>query len=325
MEEWTPAGLSVEELHDGESYHRALYPRGSVDVLASWHAQSSAPLVAAAAEVIEKGDVVVDYGAGSGGSAIELLKMLDAKGIEVTLVLVDPLPSWLSNAWRVLHGRSDVHFILSTTPVGPDGRREFLPLPYLLRGVQADVIVSSSTLHLVPQKALPGLVAQWRQCLRPNGRLFWSSGDLQSPSRPAECALLHDPYRRVRALVREDPSYQSALRSMPAARAEHLEREAERVFPPSPPLGQIMAALEAEGFLGTVTGQQVPVTNEDATRFILVNRLSRIAAAVEDREARNKQLVCHLATALAELRVGGQANEAGYRSWWSYGNQVAKG
>ncbi len=325
MQEWTPRGLPPEVLHDGAAYHRALYPQGRVDLLASWHARSSAPLVAAAAATLHDGDLVVDYGAGAGGSAIELLKLLDRQGTSVDLLLVDPLPSWLSNAWNLLHERAGIHFRLSAITEGGSGKRGFLPLQELLGGRQADLILSSSMLHLVPSKARAGLLEQWRDCLLPTGRLLWNSGDIDHPARPADVALIHDPYRRVRQLVCDDPAYRAALSRLDPAAAERIEHEAQRIFPLPPAIAEVEEQLRAAGLQGAVTTQTVRVDYDDAARFILVDRLSRVAGGIAQQAERDALLLRHLSTALGELAAVGQADGVAYRSFWTYGTYTRGG
>ena len=74
---WEPEGLSDKEIADGDSYHRALYHDGDVENPAEWHKDSVNKLVELSLPHICEGSLVVDYGSGTGGSAIELLKALD--------------------------------------------------------------------------------------------------------------------------------------------------------------------------------------------------------------------------------------------------------
>ena len=87
--------------------------------------------------------LVVDYGSGTGGSAIELLKEVEKRGIEINLVLIDPLVSWFSKARDLLKGRPNVHFELSIEKEMENA--SFRDLRDILGGRKADVIISSST------------------------------------------------------------------------------------------------------------------------------------------------------------------------------------
>ena len=71
---WVPEGLSESEIADGEAYHRALYIDGDLGRPAGWHRDSVDRLIQLAIPHISEGSTIVDYGSGTGGSAIELLK-----------------------------------------------------------------------------------------------------------------------------------------------------------------------------------------------------------------------------------------------------------
>ena len=107
---WEPDRISEKEIADGEAYHRALYINGDIGRPANWHRESAERLVQLAIPHIKDGSLVVDYGSGTGGSAIELLKEVENRGMEINLVLIDPLVSWFSKARDLLKGRPNVHF-----------------------------------------------------------------------------------------------------------------------------------------------------------------------------------------------------------------------
>ena len=157
---WEPSGLSDAEVKDGEAYHRALYYEGDANRPVSWHRDSVDKLIEIAIPHISEGSLVVDYGSGTGGSAIELLKSLDERDIRVELVLIDPLVSRFSKARDILGSRDDVHFELSTKR-DSDGKSSFRVLQEILDGRKADVIISSSTLHLIPAKTIGDLALQF--------------------------------------------------------------------------------------------------------------------------------------------------------------------
>ena len=131
---WKPEGLSDYEEKDGEAYHRALYHNGEIENPAVWHKESEEKLVELSLPHIDQGTLVVDYGSGTGGSAIELLKALDCKGISIELVMMDPLVSWFAKARDLLGDRSDVHFELSIEQ-NDAGRTSFRRLRDMLHGV----------------------------------------------------------------------------------------------------------------------------------------------------------------------------------------------
>ena len=84
---WKPIGLTDEERADGEAYHRALYHDAALDRPAGWHRDSCAQLLELARPHLEDGALVVAYGSGAGGSAIELLKLLGKVSKELDRIL----------------------------------------------------------------------------------------------------------------------------------------------------------------------------------------------------------------------------------------------
>jgi len=315
---WQASNLTDDEVADGESYHRALYLDGDVERPAGWHRDSISHLIDLAMPHIQQGSLVVDYGAGTGGSAIELLKRTDAAGISIELVLVDPLVSWFSKARELLDHREDAHFEFSMY-IDVNGKMAFHRLEEMLNGRLADVIISSSTLHLVPTKALQDLGVQFAESLAPEGVFVWDSGDVESDLLPATASLLHDPYRAVSEHLKGDSVRKSLLAEMEEEEAQKAERRADRIFPRPFSLEVIIDAFNSAGFSSRVTDRVVGFSNDDAKRFILVPRLSEIAAPLIEGEERDKAVSAAIVAVLSEMREAGTASEQEYRSHWVYG------
>ena len=315
---WTPEDLSSEDIGDGEAYHRALYPSGDLGAPSSWHRDSVGPLIDLALPHITHGSVVVDYGTGTGASAIELLKKLDDEEIRVDMILVDPLVSWFSKAWDLLGDRDDVHFELSIL-TDADGNTSFRDLREILGGRKADVIISSSTLHLVPARAMGGLAEQFAESLTEGGALVWDSGDLESGFRPGDSALLHDPYRRVREILRTDAQRESLLAMMSDEDRNKSEKRLDRIFPLPFSVEVITDALGDAGFSSEVSEKVVRFSNDDAERFVLVPRLAEIAAPLLKGIEREGAIKRALKVSLGELANQGKADGLAYRSHWIYG------
>ena len=315
---WEPEGLSDYEVQDGEAYHRALYHDGKVDDPAEWHKESVEKLVDLSIPHISQGSLVVDYGSGTGGSAIELLKALDSRGIAIELVMIDPLVSWFSKARELIGGREDVHFELSILQ-DSSGRASFRRLEDMLNGRKADVIISSSTLHLVPARAMGDLAKQFAASLSPGGVLVWDSGDLESDFRPRNSALLHDPYRSVRELLRDDGARKEMLSTMAKRDAERSERRLDRIFPLPFPVEVILDAMSEAGFSTEISEKVVHFSNEDAERFVLVPRLAEIAAPLLEGDERDNAIRSALSSALSIIEAQGKGTGYSYRSHWIYG------
>ena len=318
---WAPEGLDEAQIADGEAYHRALYQDGDISSPAGWHRDSVKHLLDLAVPHIREGSLVVDYGAGTGGSAIELLKILDERGIGVDLVLIDPLESWFGKAREILEDRDDVHFELS---IGRDesGNTVFRELDEMLGGRKANVIISSSTLHLVPIKALDDLARQFSESLNPGGIFVWDSGDVESALRPENSACLHDPYRAVREVLRDDEVRQIHLAKMEAEDAARAERRLDRIFPIPFSIEILMRAISSAGLMSHISDHIVYFDNDDAERFIMVPRLAEIAAPLMEGDERDFAIRRALSSVLADMREAGTASESAYRSYWVYGYHI---
>ena len=315
---WVAVGMDEAQVADGDAYHCALYHDGDLRRPAGWHRDSVGHLLDLALPHITEGALVVDYGSGTGGSAIELLRVLDERGTSIELVLVDPLVSWFAKARDLLGHRNDVHFELSISQ-DESGKTVFRELDEMLAGRKADVIISSSTLHLIPEKELAGLSRQFAGCLVPGGVFVWDSGDVESGMRPPSAACLHDPYRLVRECLRDDVSRQAMLAKMREEDAARAERRVDRIFPIPFTIDLIQDALADAGFTGEISDHIVSFSNEDAERFILVPRLAEIAAPLIEGDERDTAIRGAIGEVLLQMREVGTASESGYRSHWLYG------
>ena len=313
-----PKQLDDLQIADGEAYHRALYHNGDLNLPADWHRESIEHLINLTLPYIHEGALVVDYGSGTGGSAIELLKALDERDISIELVLMDPLVSWFGKARELLGHRDDVHFELSIL-TDDSGNTVFRELGEIISGRKADVIISSSTLHLIPIRALGDLARQFSECLVPNGIFVWDSGDVECDFRPTDAARLHDPYRSVRELLRDDDSRQDMLAEMANEDALRAERRVDRIFPVPFSVDVILNSLTEAGFTSEVTDHIVEFSNEDAERFILVPRLAEIAAPLMQGKERDDSIRKALSIALSNMRKRGISSTDSYRSHWVYG------
>ncbi len=315
---WEPSGLSDAEVEDGEAYHRALYHDGDTNRPVNWHKNSVERLIEMAIPHISDGALVVDYGSGTGGSAIEMLKSLDERGVEVELILIDPLVSWFSKARELLDHRDDVHFELSIQK-DDSGRTSFRRLDEILGGRKAEVIISSSTLHLIPAKTIGDLALQFAGSLKEDGAFIWDSGDLESDLRPEVSALLHDPYRAVRELLRHDDRRLAKLSQMSVDEKEGHERRLDQIFPSPMPVEVVVRALSEAGFSSEMNDKVIPFSREDAENFALVPRLAEIASPLQVGDDRDGAIRCALETALNSISDEGKGTEGEYRSYWVFG------
>ena len=189
----------------------------------------------------------------------------------------------------------------------------------MLGGRKADVIISSSTMHLIPEKAVGDLASQFAGSLKEDGVFIWDSGDLQSELKPIDSALLHDPYRAIREILRDDERRTSRLSEMSAEEMTRHEERLDKIFPEPFSMDVILESLGAVGFSSETHHEVVSFSNDDAERFALVPRLSEIAAPLLVGEERDAAIREALKKALESISKQGKGTETEYRSHWVYG------
>ena len=123
-----------------------------------------------------------------------------------------------------------------------------------------------------------------------DGVFIWDSGDLESEFRPDHSALLHDPYRAVREILRNDEIRATRLSEMSSEEVLQHEGRLDRIFPGPYSMDVILDALSAVGFSSETHHEVVGFSNDDAERFALVPRLSEIAAPLLPGEERDEAI-----------------------------------
>ena len=137
---WKPRDLASYKLFDGNIYHNSLYSDEYGLKPRNWHKLATKPLIDLAVAEIKNGDVIIDYGSGTGGSAMELVKRLDKLDLDYNLILVDPLESWFSKAFSLLSIRPNVYFCKSYGK-DPNGNLSFFSLDKLILDFMANLVV----------------------------------------------------------------------------------------------------------------------------------------------------------------------------------------
>jgi SAM-dependent methyltransferase len=197
------------DLEDGRALHELLFVGGDLRYPRLWCTAPTGFVVAGALEAIEarlasarEGDAirVLDYGAGTGTAAIELLKACRERGIErrlgrrgatLELHLVDLPSSWFAQGFALLKGCAWTRFHSLRAADG-----SFRPLLEVTGGRAMDAVMANMVFHLIPPRALGRAAADLARVVTPGGRLLWSAPDLAPPGSYA--VLLHDPNRALR-------------------------------------------------------------------------------------------------------------------------------
>ena len=319
VKHWKPDNLSPEELLDGEIYHKSLYFDEYALNARNWHRDATKPLIDLAIDEIKSGAVIVDYGSGTGGSAIELVKRLDSLGLDFKLILVDPLESWFSNAYKLLKDRSNIFFCKSYGK-DSDGLFSFIKLNKLLGGNKVDVILSSSTIHLIPANTLTSLFQEFYDSLSKNGKFIWSSGDIPSNDMPSLSHLIHDPYRELLKIIKNDAEYHEYELGYGENEVLKMKKKANKIFPYSNNIDFYLDSLSQSNMKGEVFTEMITKSIDECKLFMKTPRLSEIAGLISDMNERNK-FIEKLLLSLTEKSPNPSLfrNGTSYSSYWHYG------
>lgn len=342
------------DLEDGLALHEILFSDGDVRYPAAWGSGPTGFVVAGALAAIEArleragaGDTirVLDYGAGTGTAAIELLKAcrdrdledrLARLGCDFELHLVDLPSSWFAQGYELLRNCEWTRFHSLRDPDG--GFRTVLDA---IGGVRVDAAMANMVFHLIPPRARDRAVDGLADALAPEGQLSWSAPDLGPPGPYA--VLLHDPNRALRqrwlelldqglspeaapgdaqgALSPElHEAIRRALESFDAEALRAAQHRAERRILPRPLVAEVAAALERR-FIGEIELRAYEMRSEEIVRGLLVpSNQAEYLPEIPDRELR-EQVIRELMTGhvLPHLQEGPAGTGLGLNLHWTLG------
>ncbi|MBI4387733.1 MAG: hypothetical protein HY582_01655, partial [Candidatus Omnitrophica bacterium] len=329
--EWNPDGLSPEDWADGDAYHRVLYVDGNWRHPVEWHFKSVQPIIKQALPYIQDGDIVLDYGAGTGGSAIELLKVLKERGIKITLVLTDISPSWLATAWKILQdpelrGKSEVKFYM----LWDVQANSFKPLSNVFGSRKTKVIIAANVPHLIPEVFMDETFQNFENVLDQKGALVWSSGDiaLNDGALPMNAVLAHDILRDVRRtalkLIDEDERFVHLRKSLDRKARRLAARRADRLILPNPhTIGMIEEKFKKVGFTGDVTHGDIIFPEGVAKELLLVPRMYDYLGEFGNSNGRGALIEEIMREHISpSLHNAGAKTTDGIRTFWTFGKYV---
>ena len=216
---------------------------------------------------IHDGDIVVDYGAGTGTSATLLLKQIKKK---YRLWLVDNSPSWLGKAYELLNNPPHVECFL----LEKRGDR-YANLSEIIGERVVDHVISANTVHLIQNltETFTGIF----NSLKKNGTFVFETGNFLRGDRPDGALMIDDTIRSVHdialSIVRTDPKFASYLKGLDE-RIKFEEQQRRFVFPDPRPIETYLKAIEQAGFqYKTPLYIPVKVRYSDWLNFLRVKRL----------------------------------------------------
>lgn len=258
------------------AYHDAV-------ISASWHVDNIAHLIAVVGKSVSPGHVVVDFGAGTGSSALYLQRYFPKK---TKLVLVDNSASWLGHAYDLLRGHPDVACVLLK-----DNDR-YLFLDEVIGEGGADHVVCANTIHLMSN--LSDTLGGIRRALKTGGTFSFQSGNIRRNDRDNGVLMIHNTVDRVHdiaiAIINTKKKYASYRKDLPA-RIEGSVGQRKFVFPDPKPVDYYRELLTAVGFRDIlISYKRIRVKYADWLRFLRVRRLQAgILPEVGGKEATHKE------------------------------------
>ncbi len=198
-------------------------------------------LMKIAASKIKDDDVVVDFGAGTGVSALRLLEYVKSN---IKLWLVDNSAAWLGKSYEILGDKKNVScFLLERTADG------YASLSETVGEEVVDNVISANTVHLIPN--LNDVFIGISEALKENGYFMFQSGNITRKNRLNGALMVDDSVKRVHDIaldiVRTDPKFSHYKKDLDK-RIKMNESQRKFVFPDPRPIEVYLDSLKKAGF-----------------------------------------------------------------------------
>lgn len=242
------------------AYHDAV-------INASWHIDNIKGLTKNVQHKIRNGDIVVDFGAGTGSSALLLLKDIKKK---FDLLLVDNSASWLGKAHEFLHTHPRVTFV----HLAKNSAR-YATLDETIGKEIADCVLSANTFHLVPtlKETFGGIY----QALKPDGTFTFQSGNIIRSGRKKGILMIDDTVNQIHdialQIIKTCAMFKTYRKDLDRRTKEQISQR-KFVFPPHRHIDEYIKNLKIVGFGNIkVSHKLIKVNYTDWLNFLRVRRL----------------------------------------------------
>jgi len=229
------------------------------------------PTIDRLADMLDEGDLMIDYSGGTGILADRLLKRMATK--QVGVLIVDSSPKFLRLALEKLGDDPRLAFRLIRY-LKEERRLELVDevLEDALKDRGVDVLTSTNAVHLYYD--LDETLASWRRVVRPGGRVHVQSGNIRNPNAPEHAWIIDETvehlHRQAIEIVQADDRWAS-YRSVVAdtARMERYDALRRKYFLPVRPLDHYTGALERAGFeLEEVACRPIQARSDEWFQFL---------------------------------------------------------
>jgi SAM-dependent methyltransferase len=242
------------------AYHNAV-------VKAPYYAESLHELVKIIRGNIKEDCVVVDFGAGTGVSAIYLLKHLKFR---FKLWLVDNSAAWLGKAYDVFKDNPNVECFLLEKIKG-----RYATLAETVGLGVADHVLSANTMHLIPN--LEGIFSEIYGSLKDKGHFAFQSANIFREGREEGVLMVDDTIKRVHDIaldiVRKDNKFGEYRKDLD----ENIGAETQQrklVFPNPRPINLYLKKMKDSGFdYFSTQYKTIRIKYSDWLNFLRVKRL----------------------------------------------------
>src|SRR5258708_8861326 len=244
---WTP---NRQTSQGATAYHDAV-------VNTTWHKENINELIKIVKDKIVNNDIVVDFGAGTGSSALYILEYIKTT---FSLFLVDNSPSWLGKAYELLNSYKNVVFLLLERK-----KDRYITLDELLGKESVDHVISGNTVHLIPN--IEEVFYCIYNALKKQGTFTFQSGNIAFSGRTEDILMIDNSINEIHdialEIIRTDRHFNRYKKDLDQ-RIEQQKQQRAFVFPSPRSIEHYLQVLQSIGFKNIkVTYKQITVNYTD--------------------------------------------------------------